>query len=433
MAIDTEERRTILFHRRPPGEDGPMPEKRTTPPRLFAGEDARFARWRDIPLAILAWLAVAGVGMWILGHLVRSILVLLIAALLAYALSPVVKYLERIMPRTIAVAIVYILVFGGLGAFAYVIISTSLRQFLLLGSELKALTEPGTNHQASQLVSTLEQLGISQDQINAFTQQLAGSIQGIISQILPVVIGVFSTLFDIIVMAVLSIYLMLDGKRVKDWLQTQLPVTQRNRVDFFLDTLEKVVGGYIRGQLVLATVIGLLVGCGMWLFHIPYAVLLGFLAFILEFIPVLGTLTSGVFCVAIALSQGWIFALIVLAYFVGVHIIEGDVLGPRVVGKAIGLHPAVSMLALIAGAELFGVWGALFAAPTAGLIQAFVRAAWIEWQSLHPDLFEQTQDDTPPSDEADKRANPLFPGDPPMSDRDPERSLPSTTFEASWR
>ena len=108
----------------------------------------------------------------------------------------------------------------------------------------------------------------------------------------------------------------------------------------------------------------------MTLFHVPYAVLLGVMAFVLEFIPVLGTLTSGAICVLIALSQGWLIALGVLIYFILVHIFEGDVVGPRIVGKAVGLHPAVSLVALIAGAELFGVWGAVLAAPLAGLIQA---------------------------------------------------------------
>lgn len=359
--------------------------------RMDPPDDPRWTRWRDIPLAILGWLAVAGVGLWLMAHIARSLIVLIIAALLAYALSPLVKWLERIMPRPVAVALVYILVFGGLGIFAYAVVSTSLQQIKNLAGEIKILTEPGVNGQASQLVQALEQLGFSQDQINSAGQQIFNQLQGIASQIVPVVISVFSAVFDIIVIAVLSIYLMLEGSKIKGWMQTRLPLDQRERVTFFLDTMERVVGGYIRGQLFLAALIGIMVGVGMWLFQIPYAVLLGFMAFILEFIPVLGTLVSGLFCVLIALTHGWLVALGVLVYFVFVHIIEGDVVGPRVVGKAVGLHPAVSLFALLAGSELFGIWGALFAAPAAGLIQAFVRAGWIEWQELHPDQFPMRQ------------------------------------------
>jgi predicted PurR-regulated permease PerM len=125
----------------------------------------------------------------------------------------------------------------------------------------------------------------------------------------------------------------------------------------------------------------------MTLFHVPYALLLGVLAFLLEFIPIIGTLVSGAICVLLALTQGWLIAVLVLGYFVVVHIIEGDVVGPRIVGKAIGLHPVVSLAALIAGSELFGIVGALLASPIAGVLQALIIALWAEWRTNHPDEF----------------------------------------------
>ena len=126
----------------------------------------------------------------------------------------------------------------------------------------------------------------------------------------------------------------------------------------------------------------------MEILGVPYALLLGVVAFVLEFIPVLGTLVSGLICVLLALTKGWLLAIIVLVYFVVVHVIEGDVVGPRIVGKAIGLHPVVSLAALIAGGELFGIWGALFASPVAGVLQALLVAVWSEWRETHPQEFQ---------------------------------------------
>jgi predicted PurR-regulated permease PerM len=100
---------------------------------------------------------------------------------------------------------------------------------------------------------------------------------------------------------------------------------------------------------------------------VPYPILLSVMAFFLEFIPIIGTLVSVAVCVLIALTQSRLIALLVLGYFIGVHMIESDVIGPRIVGRAIGLHPVVSIAALIAGADHFGVWGALLASPIAGL------------------------------------------------------------------
>jgi len=73
--------------------------------------------------------------------------------------------------------------------------------------------------------------------------------------------------------------------------------------------------------------------------------------------------------------------LLVLIYFIIVHVIEGDVVGPRIMGRAVGIHPATGLIALVAGTEVFGIWGALFAAPLAGLLQEVVVAAWLEFRS----------------------------------------------------
>jgi predicted PurR-regulated permease PerM len=143
-----------------------------------------------------------------------------------------------------------------------------------------------------------------------------------------------------------------------------------------------VIGGYIRGVLLLA----LLIGVGLAVLGVPYAVLLGVLAFFMEFIPVLGVFISGVAALAVAAVhfQDLLRPLLVLAYFALVHVVEGDVVGPRIMGKAVGIHPATGLVALVAGTELFGIWGALFAAPVAGLLQAIVTAAWLEFRGGKP-------------------------------------------------
>jgi predicted PurR-regulated permease PerM len=129
-------------------------------------------------------------------------------------------------------------------------------------------------------------------------------------------------------------------------------------------------------------------------------VLLGLLAFLLEFIPTLGTLLSGVICVLVALTQGWVLALIVLGYFVLIHVLEGYVVAPRVLAKAVGLHPAVSIIALLVGAELLGIWGALFAAPVAGLVQVLLTSLWQGWRHDHPLQYPTASTQSPPPQEA---------------------------------
>jgi predicted PurR-regulated permease PerM len=181
-----------------------------------------------------------------------------------------------------------------------------------------------------------------------------------------------------VLILILSVYLAANGPRMAAWLRQETPTPYRRRIALLLGVSAQVVSGYIRGTLAMAALIGVLVGAGMLVLGVPYAIVLGVLAFFLEFIPVVGVIISGSICVLLALTQGWVLAGVVLAYFVVVHVIEGDVVGPRIMGRAIGIHPMTAIIALLAGTELFGVWGALFGAPLAGLLQALVTAFWRE-------------------------------------------------------
>lgn len=346
-----------------------------------------------LPLAILAWTGVAILVLWLAGQVVHTLLLLTFAAILAYALAPAVRFLERAMPRFAAILVVYLVVLGVLGALLFLVVSVAVEQTISLSGYVRHLLTPGQGGQITPFEQGLRSLGISADQLAAARDQVVASLEGLAGSAVPVLKGVVSAIFDIVLVAVLSIYLLADGSRVTNWLHENMPGAQQGRVTFIMDTLQRVVGGYIRGQLLLCVLIGVLVGVGMQIIGVPYALLLGMLAFLLEFIPVLGTLVSGLICVLLALTVGWITALVVLVYFVVVHLIEGDIVGPRIVGKTIGLHPVVSMAALIAGSELFGITGALFASPVAGVAQALLIAIWMDWRAMHPGQFRHAQQD----------------------------------------
>jgi len=346
----------------------------------------QWAHRRDIAIAVLGWLAILAVVVWAGAQVIRALLILLLAALIAYALTPAVHFLSRIIPRALAIVLVYLAFVCAIGGLGYLLVSSTIDQVETLSRQVAVWLAPGANGQWL-LIVKLKQLGVTQSQIQTAGNQLLAQAKDLANGAVPFVEGIFGMALDAILVAVLSIYLLIDGSRVVNWLHSNAPLPQRQRVRFVLMTVERVVGGYIRGQLILSTLVGLMVGIGMGILRVPYAQLLGVLAFTLEFIPVIGVFISGALCILLALTQGWLLALIVLGYFAVVHIIEGDVVGPRVMGRAIGVHPAVSIFALIAGGELFGIWGALFAAPLAGLTQAILAEVWREWRDAHSDMF----------------------------------------------
>ena len=366
-----------------------LPETQTTtnatqPPRMSANE---WARRRHIILTIVLWTVAVGMVFWLLSHVGRVILLLVISGLIAFALAPLTKLLSHFLPRPLAIILVYAAMLGALGGLGYLVVSAGLSEGALLIHQVHTFLSSGPHGSPSPLVAKLTQLGISQQQIANLTSQLEGQAQTAVPLVGQVVNDTLSLVIDIVLVLVLSVYLVVDGARFGGWLRTNAPLKQRGRVVFLISSVQTVVGGYIRGQLILSTLIGLLVGLGMVALHVPFAILLGLLAFTLEFIPTVGTLTSGVICILVAATQSWLLALLVLAYFVVIHVLDGYIVAPRVLGKAVGLHPAISIIALVVGADLFGLWGAIFAAPLAGLLQVLLAALWRAWREQNPHQF----------------------------------------------
>lgn len=352
----------------------------------------RWVRRLVVSLVFLIWLILVIIVARLLNYVSTALLILIMAALVAYGVLPLVGLFQRMMPRALAILLVYLVILGLLGLLFYMLIVTSVEQIGALAQAAGSYFMPH-NHQVSPIIQILQRIGITQAQLGELSQKIEGQLATIAGDVaknlLPVITGVAGGLINVLLTAVISIYLIVDGRKVVEWVRVNMPVVAQRGTRRLLDILRQVVGGYIRGQFVLCAIIGLLVGIGMLIFGVPYAALLGTLAGFLEFIPVIGTIASGVACCLIALTQGWLTFFLVLIYFVVLHVFEGYFLAPRIVGKAVGLHPVVSLLALAAGGELFGPLGALLAAPVAGLIQSVLVSFWLYYRDLHREQFPE--------------------------------------------
>ncbi len=181
---------------------------------------ATWMRRCGLPLAILAWTGVALLILWLAGHVIQTLLLLTMAALLAYALAPAVKLLERVMPRFLAILIVYLIF---LGALLYLIVSTAIVQFVSLSDYVRFLLTPSTSGQLPPLEQTLRSFGLSQSQIASARDQVVASIEGFAGSIVPLFTGLVGAVLDVVLVAVLSIYLLASGARVSDWLRRNMP------------------------------------------------------------------------------------------------------------------------------------------------------------------------------------------------------------------
>ena len=130
----------------------------------------------------------------------------------------------------------------------------------------------------------------------------------------------------------------------------------------------------------MALTIGVAAAVGCWLLGVPYPLVVGLLAGLFELVPMLGPILAAVPAVLISLTQPFPLVLWVIVFFIVIQQIEANVIGPKITGHAVGLHPLGALLALVAGAELGGLVGALFAVPVAGILYVLAVAVYWQWQ-----------------------------------------------------
>jgi predicted PurR-regulated permease PerM len=185
-----------------------------------------------------------------------------------------------------------------------------------------------------------------------------------------IVLSAVSVLATLIIVPVLSAYMLIDAGDVKRNILGLLPPKRRPKAEAIVDDLDKVVGGFIRGQLIDGAIVGTMIGVMLAIMHVPYALLIGVAAGILNFIPYAGSVVGFVPSVVIALLvNGPTNALIVAGLFAVIQQIDGNLVAPRVLKDNVGLSPLYIILAILVGSELFGLAGTFLAVPVAAMLR----------------------------------------------------------------
>nr|HET6904177.1 AI-2E family transporter [Ktedonobacteraceae bacterium] len=341
-----------------------------------------------VALTILAYIVIGAVVLYALSLISNALIVVLISALLAYMMYPFTLLLQRRLPQPLAIAIAYVVVVAVLSVIVYFVVFSLVRES---SSSIQSLFGPPGQHFLQTVIGFLGQFGISQQQIDQYRNQLLSQVQGFIMGIVPLLTRILSNFITFIIIITLSVYFVVDGPRLVRWLCNKTPLAYRDTVTFLVHTLDRSVGGYFRGLLLLSAIGAVCTGVVLTLLHVPYATLLGVIFFLLFFIPMIGGYVSGMLCILAAIPQGWVTVLIVVVFIVLLQqIVLGQVLAPRIFSHSIGLHPIVALFALLAGGQLFGVLGGFFSVPLAGVIQEIITSFWKRWEHNHPQQF-QTQ------------------------------------------
>ncbi len=367
----------------------PTKGDRTALPSLELLARSAWLKRLIIALTILTWLAIGAVVLTVVGHMIGTLILLIAAGLLAYIIYPLVLLLQRFMPRIIAILIVYLVVLSALAYLLYSVVSAVVQQSASFVNYFQFLLSPQGQRQLQPFIETLNKLGLAQDQLRNLGEQIVGQLQGLITQAFSVLNSIINVIISVVVIAVLSIYFLLDGERMVSWLRYKTPLTQRENINFLIRTMQWTVGGYFRGLLLLSTIAGVGTGLILAVLGVPYAALLALVMFVFMFIPIIGGTVGLLLCIILSLSQGWLTALMVTILGTLLQFFIGQILAPRIMANTVKIHPIVAILALFAGMELLGMGllGGFIAIPLAGMLQSILVAYWNRWKETHPDEF----------------------------------------------
>ena len=334
----------------------------------------------------LQYIALA-LGVLILVSFVRQIsgvlLTFLAAGVLAYALNPIVRRLEGWrVPRVVAVVGVSLVLILVVTTALLVIIVPAIGQVRQIASNPQAIAQQATT--LTDQAQSLPYVGryvteLDQDQVLQLLRSnapSAGQVLNVATGVIGGVFGVFGAIFNLLLLVLVSIYLLLERERITLALLRTIPGTIRDQSLELFHAVEKTLISYLRGQLLLCLIMGV-IGWAIMFFTVgDYALLIGAWVGITELIPVLGAFLGAIPAVAIALlvqDGGFKMALIVAGLFLVAQQVEGNILVPRVQGSSTGVHPLWVLFGVLAGTALYGVVGAIFAVPIVAIVAATIR------------------------------------------------------------
>ncbi|MFK7990360.1 MAG: AI-2E family transporter [Sandaracinaceae bacterium] len=200
------------------------------------------------------------------------------------------------------------------------------------------------------------------------TEAYAGTVVRSVQAVVAQVVG---GVFRFFIMLMLSAYMLITSDRILGFFRSLARPSQRDRFDALTARIDQGLAGVVRGQLLIALVNGVLSGVGFWAAGLKYWPVLTLIATVLSLIPIFGAIISSVPAVLIGLQDSVGTALFVLAWIVGIHQLEANLLNPKIMGDAAKVHPVLVVFALLAGEHAFGILGALLAVPLLSISQSF--------------------------------------------------------------
>jgi predicted PurR-regulated permease PerM len=364
------------------GPVGEEPEHGEQPPALRAAPPVVVPRWIQLVVLPLALL-----GLWALARAAGSVLlILIVAAVVSLILAPIVRLLERWIPRGLAILLVYLGGFAVLAGIGVLLASPVTTQITRLQHNLPEIIRHA-NHQLDNVQTFLNQHGINVhikqqghsalDTLQKDVLKRSGDIVSFSKDLLSQVV---TTGFDLILILVLSIYLLVYGRNIGELVRRIMPPGDGTPEDDYPMLVQHAVSGYVRGQFLFSLVMGgsaaicleVLGLIGVFPAGKDYGIFFGAFYGLMEFVPYIGPIVGPIPAILVALFENPITAVWLVLLFVALQQLEGHLVAPQVFRISLRINPIVIILALLIGFKLYGIVGSLVALPVIAVIRQTV-------------------------------------------------------------
>ena len=349
---------------------------------------SRTLLWIAFLILVLNFMFAAAI--WIVYAMTGILLVIVLAIFFAYLIAPLVELVrrpfnargrERVMPRGPAIGVVYIVIFGSIGIGAWVLTPR-------LGAQMAQIAQQAPDYvtnakkRAERLNNVLEELNVPRswrESANSYVSKAIGEVGTYVTgEGFSSALNVLVFLPYIVLIPILAFFFLKDADSFRQSALMMLPQGRiRWRGDELFQDINSTLAAYIRAQLTSCLIIGTICTVGFAVFDVRYALVLGVVAGLLEFIPLLGPLVVAIVAATVAGFDSGTKAVAVLVFLGVLRIVQDYVLYPRIIGSGIHLHPLAVILAILAGHELAGVAGIFLAIPVIAVLTVTYRH-WLE-------------------------------------------------------
>lgn len=296
-----------------------------------------------------------------------------IALMLAYFFDPLYRYLiHKKIPKVLAIIIVFGIIIALLILTIFFLIPSVINQLNILYKEIPSFIENYQNlilsikPQLSKFINPADVEILLKENLSELQRSVLGFSQTIIIYLSNIV---SSITFGIVIIPLILFYLMRDMFIFKENLYIYVSKKSKKEFKEVLEEIDHIVSGFIRGRIIVCFIVGTLIGIGLYFLNLEFALIIGIVSGVFNFIPYLGPIVGLVLALIFALGNPWWSLLMIVVLFVLINQLESAYLDPHILGKGLGLHPLTVILSMLICGQLLGILGVLVAVPLAAILK----------------------------------------------------------------